>query len=183
MLPNNGVGLARLELSSVVWHTPVLIATWSITKTCTTTSRKRSVCKPVEYYIEKLREGISTISAAFFPKQVIFRFSDFKSNEYANLLGGHLFEPMEENPMIGFRGASRYKHERFRDCFELECKAFKRVRDDMKLTNAQLMIPFVRTVDELQQVIKLIANYGLKRGKNDLKIFMMCEVPQCRASR
>jgi pyruvate,water dikinase len=132
---------------------------------------------PVEFYIEKLREGISTIAAAFYPKPVIFRFSDFKTNEYANLLGGDLYEPKEENPMIGFRGASRYKDPLFRDCFELECEAFKRVRNAMGLKNAQVMVPFVRTVKELREVIALIESTGLKRGKNDLKIYMMCEVP------
>jgi pyruvate,water dikinase len=181
VLPNNGVGLARLEfiISGIGIHPNALLQFDQLPRQLQRQLQIKTAAysSPVEYYVEKLREGISTISAAFFPKQVIFRFSDFKSNEYANLLGGHLFEPLEENPMIGFRGASRYKHERFRDCFELECKAFKRVRDDMKLTNAQLMIPFVRTVDELQQVIQLIGSYGLKRGKNDLKIFMMCEVP------
>ena len=108
---------------------------------------------------------------------MIFRFSDFKSNEYANLLGGASFEPKEENPMIGFRGASRYVAPNFRDCFALECEAFKRVREDMGLTNAVVMIPFVRTVDELKQVIELCENFGLKRGVNSLKIYMMCEIP------
>ena len=122
-------------------------------------------------------EGISTIAAAFFPHDVIFRFSDFKSNEYAKLLGGSCFEPHEENPMIGFRGASRYKDKQFIKCFELECKAFKRVREDMGLSNAHLMIPFVRTVRELEDVIALIEKYGLKRGENGLKIYMMCEIP------
>jgi pyruvate,water dikinase len=132
---------------------------------------------PIEFYVEKLREGIAVIAAAFFPHDVIFRFSDFKSNEYANLLGGHLFEPLEENPMIGFRGASRYKDERFIKCFELECEAFKRVRQTMGLVNAQLMVPFVRTVDELKEVIELIEQFGLKRGDDGLKIYMMCEIP------
>lgn len=117
------------------------------------------------------------IAAAFFPKEVIFRFSDFKTNEYANLLGGQLFEPKEENPMLGFRGASRYRDKKFIKCFELECIAFKRVREKMQLNNAQLMIPFVRTVDELQQVINLIEENDLQRGKDNLKIYMMCEVP------
>lgn len=180
-LPNDGVGLARLEfiISDIGIHPNALLQFDKLS-----IQLKRQIIKktaaystPVDFYIEKLREGISTISAAFYPKQVIFRFSDFKTNEYANLLGGNLFEPQEENPMLGFRGASRYKNERFRKCFELECKAFKRVRDNMNLTNAQLMIPFVRTVDELQQVVKLLEMYGLKRGKNGLKIFMMCEIP------
>ena len=180
-LPNNGVGLARLEfiISDIGIHPNALLQLNHLPAALQRELRAKTsaYASPIEYYIEKLREGIATISAAFYPKPVIFRFSDFKSNEYANLTGGHLFEPTEENPMIGFRGASRYNHERFRQCFELECKAFKRVRDGMKLTNAQLMIPFVRTVDELQQVIKLIGRYGLKRGKNNLKIYMMCEIP------
>src|SRR5262249_53999393 len=134
---------------------------------------------PTEFYIEKLREGISVIAAAFYPKQVIFRFSDFKSNEYANLLGGNLYEPLEENPMIGYRGASRYKDSNFRACFELECKAFKRVREKMGLINTHVMVPFVRTVHELRDVLSIMENYGLKRGQQDtdLKIYMMCEVP------
>lgn len=180
-LPNDGVGLARLEfiISDIGIHPSALLDLHKLPN-----QLKRQIIKktasypsPVEFYVEKLREGISTISAAFFPKQVIFRFSDFKTNEYAGLLGGDLFEPREENPMLGFRGASRYKDERFRRCFELECRAIKRVRDEMNLTNAQLMIPFTRTVDELRQVISVIEEYGLKRGKNGLKIFMMCEIP------
>lgn len=141
------------------------------------TKKTAAYDNPVEYYVEKLREGISMIAAAFNPKMVIFRFSDFKSNEYANLLGGHLYEPHEENPMIGYRGASRYTDKNFRACFELECKAFKRVRNEMGLTNAQVMIPFVRTVAELEEVILLLEEFGLKRGENNLKIIMMCEIP------
>lgn len=180
-LPNDGVGLARLEfiISHIGIHPNALLQFDKLTKKLQrqiskTTSAYHS---PVEFYIEKLREGISTIAAAFYPKQVIFRFSDFKTNEYANLLGGDLFEPTEENPMLGFRGASRYKNVLFSKCFELECQAFKRVRDEMTLVNAQLMIPFVRTVDELRQVITLIKKYGLTRGRNGLKIYMMCEIP------
>lgn len=132
---------------------------------------------PVEFYVQKLCEGIAMIAAAFYPKEVIFRFSDFKSNEYANLLGGSQFEPDEENPMIGFRGASRYVAPSFRDCFALECDAFKRVREDMGLVNAVVMIPFVRTVAELKGVVDLCETFGLKRGVNGLKIYMMCEIP------
>lgn len=181
-LPNEGVGLARLEfiINDMIGVHPNALLNFDDLPN----SLKREISKktsayssPKEFYIEKLREGISLIAAAFYPKQVIFRFSDFKSNEYANLLGGKCYEPQEENPMIGFRGASRYKDKTFRDCFELECEAFKRVRDIMGLTNAQVMVPFVRTVDELREVITLIEYYGLKRGKNDLKIYMMCEIP------
>lgn len=181
-LPNNGVGLARLEfiISNMIGIHPNACLQF---KSLPSPLKKQILEKtsayknPVEFYIEKLREGISMIAAAFYPKPVIFRFSDFKSNEYANLLGGQRFEPQEENPMIGFRGASRYNNDRFRDCFELECIAFKRVRNEMGLSNAKLMIPFVRTVNELQQVIDLIERYGLKRGENNLQIYMMCEIP------
>jgi pyruvate,water dikinase len=181
-LPNDGVGLARLEfiISNMIGIHPNAALQYKklpsklkneiIKKTAAYTS-------PVEFYIEKLREGISIIAAAFYPKQVIFRFSDFKSNEYANLLGGELFEPKEENPMLGFRGASRYIDPRFRDAFELECIAFKRVRDEMGLINTQLMIPFVRTVDEIKNTVAVMKKFGLKQGNNNLKIFMMCEVP------
>jgi pyruvate,water dikinase len=181
-LPNEGIGLARLEfiISNMIGvHPNALLQFDTLPHKLKQEIKKKTsaYASPVEFYIEKLREGISMIAAAFAPKQVIFRFSDFKSNEYANLLGGNLFEPNEENPMIGFRGASRYKDKMFEKCFELECEAFKRVRNDMGLTNAQVMVPFVRTVNELRQVIKIIENFGLKRGENDLKIFMMCEIP------
>jgi pyruvate,water dikinase len=181
-LPNEGIGLARLEfiISNMIGvHPNALLNFDKLPPKLKTQIRKKTAAyaSPVEFYIEKLREGISIIAAAFFPKQVIFRFSDFKSNEYANLLGGELYEPHEENPMIGYRGASRYVDKNFRAAFELECQAFIRVRDQMGLTNAQVMVPFVRTVDELQHVIAAMENYGLKRGKNDLKVYMMCEVP------
>jgi len=132
---------------------------------------------PVDFYVEKLKEGISTLGAAFFPKPVIVRLSDFKSNEYSSLIGGKLYEPEEENPMLGFRGASRYISESFKQCFEFECRALKTVRDEMGLTNVEIMVPFVRTVDEARQVIELLASYGLKRGENGLRIIMMCEIP------
>jgi pyruvate,water dikinase len=132
---------------------------------------------PVEFYVQRLVEGIATLGAAFAPHPVIVRLSDFKSNEYANLLAGDRYEPHEENPMLGFRGASRYVDESFRECFALECKAVKRVRDEMGLTNVWVMIPFVRTVAEGAKVIELLAENGLKRGSNDLKVIMMCEVP------
>jgi pyruvate,water dikinase len=131
----------------------------------------------VDFYVEKLKEGISTLGAAFFPKPVIVRLSDFKSNEYSSLIGGQLYEPNEENPMLGFRGASRYISDSFRDCFEFECRALKTVRDEMGLTNVEIMVPFVRTLSEAEQVIDLLASYGLKRGDNGLRIIMMCELP------
>jgi len=127
--------------------------------------------------LRKLAEGIATLAAAFYPKRVIVRMSDFKSNEYANLVGGTYYEPHEENPMLGFRGASRYIAQTFRDCFELECRAMRKVRNDMGLTNVEIMVPFVRTVGEAKQVIDLLAQNGLKRGENGLRIIMMCEIP------
>lgn len=132
---------------------------------------------PVEFYIERLKEGIATIAAAFYPKPVIVRLSDFKSNEYANLVGGQLYEPHEENPMLGFRGASRYVSESFADCFALECQAVRRVREEMGLKNVEVMIPFVRTVSEAEEVIKVLKKQGLERGKEELRIIMMCELP------
>jgi pyruvate,water dikinase len=132
---------------------------------------------PVEFYVDKLCEGIGTIAAAFAPEPVIVRLSDFKSNEYANLIGGRKYEPVEENPMLGFRGASRYVDEGFRPCFELECRALKRVREQMGLANVWVMVPFVRTLREAEQVVELLAANGLKRGENGLKIIMMCEIP------
>ncbi|HCU41667.1 MAG TPA: phosphoenolpyruvate synthase, partial [Acinetobacter nosocomialis] len=140
-------------------------------------TRTAGYASPVEFYVEKLVEGIATLAAAFADKPVIVRMSDFKSNEYANLIGGKLYEPEEENPMLGFRGASRYVSDNFRDCFELECRALKKVRDEMGLTNIQIMIPFVRTVSEAKRVIELLAQNGLKRGENGLKVIMMCELP------
>ncbi|OUS41463.1 hypothetical protein A9R00_00820 [Oleispira antarctica] len=127
--------------------------------------------------MEKLVEGISTLAAAFNGKKVIVRLSDFKSNEYANLIGGRLYEPEEENPMLGFRGASRYISDQFRDCFELECRAMKKVRDEMGFTNVEIMVPFIRTVDEARQVVELLAENGLVRGENGLRLIMMCELP------
>ena len=132
---------------------------------------------PVGFYVEKLAEGVAQIAAAFAPEPVIVRLSDFKSNEYANLIGGKRYEPEEENPMLGFRGAARYTDESFRPCFELECRALKRVRETMGLTNVQIMVPFVRTLKEAGQVVDLLAQNGLRRGENGLKIIMMCELP------
>ena len=132
---------------------------------------------PVEFYIERLTEGIAQIAAAFAPEPVIVRLSDFKSNEYANLIGGKVYEPHEENPMLGFRGAGRYVDAAFRPCFELECRALLRVREDMGLRNVQVMVPFVRTVEEAREVTELLAANGLRRGQHDLKLIMMCELP------
>jgi pyruvate, water dikinase len=132
---------------------------------------------PISFYVEKLAEGIAQIAAAFAPEAVIVRLSDFKSNEYANLIGGKLYEPHEENPMLGFRGASRYVDKAFRPCFELECRALRRVRELMGLGNVQVMVPFVRTLEEARQVTALLEENGLKRGKDGLKVIMMCELP------
>ncbi len=132
---------------------------------------------PVEFYVDKLAEGISTIAAAFHPKPVVVRLSDFKSNEYAKLLAGERYEPHEENPMLGFRGAARYLSDAFRPCFELECRALKKVRDTMGLRNVEIMIPFARTVAEAEGVLRLLAENGLKRGENELRVIMMCEIP------
>jgi pyruvate, water dikinase len=132
---------------------------------------------PVSFYVEKLNEGIATLGAAFYPKPVIVRLSDFKSNEYSSLVGGSRYEPDEENPMLGFRGASRYISESFRDCFELECRALMKVRDEMGLSNVEIMVPFVRTLDEARRVVELLGANGLERGRNGLRLIMMCEIP------
>jgi len=181
-LPNHGVGLARLEFlinNTIGIHPKALLEFDKQSEELQKAIGQRcsGYNSPVDFYVEKLVEGIATLAAAFNPKPVIIRMSDFKSNEYANLLAGKLFEPNEENPMIGFRGASRYVSESFRPCFELECRAIKKVRNDMALKNVEIMIPFVRTVEEAQQVIKLLADNGLRRGEHGLKIIMMCEIP------
>lgn len=181
-LPNAGIGLARLEFiinRMIGVHPKALLGFEDLPSDVQGTVAKRiaGYASPVDFYVDKLTEGISTLAAAFYPKKVIVRLSDFKSNEYANLIGGALFEPEEENPMLGFRGASRYISESFRDCFELECRALKRVRNEMGLTNVEVMVPFVRTLEEASQVVSLLASNGLKRGDNSLKIIMMCELP------
>ena len=181
-LPNAGVGLARLEFiinRMIGVHPKALLNYAGLPQEIKDSVDKRiaGYDDPVGFYVEKLVEGISTLAAAFTPKKVIVRLSDFKSNEYANLIGGKLYEPEEENPMLGFRGASRYISESFRDCFELECRALKRVRNDMGLTNVEIMVPFVRTLGEASQVIDLLAANGLVRGENGLRIIMMCELP------
>ncbi|RLA18888.1 MAG: phosphoenolpyruvate synthase [Gammaproteobacteria bacterium] len=181
-IPNEGVGLARLEFiinRMIGIHPKALLEFDDQTELLKKIIRKRiaGYPDPVSFYVDRLAEGIATLGAAFSPKTVIVRMSDFKSNEYSNLIGGERYEPEEENPMLGFRGAARYISESFRDCFELECKAMRKVRDEMGLTNVWIMIPFVRTVDEARQVIELLAENGLERGKNGLKLIMMCELP------
>jgi pyruvate,water dikinase len=186
-LPNEGIGLARLEFIINVMigvHPKALLNFDELVAENddpdlieTIRSQMAGYKSPVDFYVDKLTEGISTLAAAFYPKKVIVRMSDFKSNEYANLIGGHLYEPEEENPMIGYRGASRYISESFRDCFDLECRALKKVRNEMGLTNVEVMIPFVRTVDEAEKVLSLLDEHGLKRGDNGLRVIMMCELP------
>jgi pyruvate,water dikinase len=181
-LPHKGVGLARLEfiINRMIGVHPKALINYDAQPADVKReidSRMAGYKDPVSFYVERLAEGIATIAAAFAPEPVIVRTSDFKSNEYANLVGGRQYEPHEENPMLGFRGASRYIDPGFRDCFELECKALKKVREDMGLTNVQVMIPFVRTLDEARKVTELLTANGLKRGEQGLKVIMMCELP------
>mgnify|MGYP000060554159 FL=1 len=181
-LPNEGIGLARLEFiinRMIGVHPKALLNYDTLPRDIKQSVDQRCAgyASPVDFYVEKLTEGIATLAAAFYPKKVIVRMSDFKSNEYANLIGGKLYEPEEENPMLGFRGASRYVSDNFRDCFDLEVRALKKVRDVMGLTNVEIMIPFVRTTGEAKRVIELLAEKGLKRGENGLRIIMMCELP------
>ena len=181
-IPNDGIGLARLEFiisNSIGIHPKALLEYDSLPSELQQQIAPKISCysDPVSFYIEKLSEGIATLAAAFYPKPVIVRLSDFKSNEYANLIGGSRYEPDEENPMLGFRGASRYVSESFSACFALECEAIKRVRNTMGLTNVEVMIPFVRTVNEAKQVITVLAKNGLQRGEDGLRVIMMCELP------
>jgi pyruvate,water dikinase len=181
-LPNDGVGLARLEFiiaRMIGVHPRAVLAYPDLGADLKVAVEEHSAgySDPVTFYVEKLAEGVATLGAAFWPKPVIVRLSDFKSNEYSSLTGGSRYEPHEENPMLGFRGASRYISSAFRQCFELECRALKKVRDDMGLTNVELMVPFVRTVAEARKVLDLLAENGLKRGENGLRIIMMCEIP------
>ena len=181
-IPHHGVGLARLEFiinRMIGVHPRALLEFDRLDDEVQEQVRVQMAgyADPVSFYIEKLAEGIAQIAAAFAPQPVIVRLSDFKSNEYANLIGGRAYEPSEENPMLGFRGAARYVDENFRPCFELECRALRRVREDMGLRNVQVMVPFVRTVKEARQVTQLLADNGLKRGVEELKIIMMCELP------
>jgi pyruvate,water dikinase len=181
-IPNRGVGLARLEfiINRMIGVHPQALLEYDKIDSDTREAIDEQMAgyeEPVEFFVDKLAEGIATIAAAFAPEPVIVRMSDFKSNEYANLIGGDIYEPDEENPMLGFRGAARYVADSFRPCFDLECRAIHKVRDDMGLTNVQVMIPFVRTVAQGKAVIDILAENGLERGKDDLKIVMMSELP------
>jgi len=181
-LPNDGIGLARVEFvinRAIGIHPKALLNYPNVPDDVKADIERRTAGygDPVNFYVSKLAEGAATLAAAFWPKPVIVRLSDFKSNEYANLIGGRQYEPTEENPMLGFRGASRYISTSFRDCFDLECRALKRVREEMGLTNVWVMVPFVRTLDEASQVVELLAQHGLARGENGLKLIMMCELP------
>ena len=181
-LPHHGIGLARLEFiisNTIGIHPKALINAESMSEEVQAVIAQRAAGyqDPVSFYVDKIVEGVATLGAAFAPHPVIVRLSDFKSNEYANMIGGQMFEPTEENPMIGFRGASRYLSSSFQECFELECRALKTVRDEMGLSNVEIMVPFVRTLEEADQVLQLLADNGLQRGENDLRIVMMCEVP------
>ena len=181
-LPNHGVGLARLEFivaNNIGIHPRAVLefATLPDDLKATVSKRAAGYPDPLVFYVEKLVEGIATLAAAFHPHPVIVRLSDFKSNEYANLIAGERFEPQEENPMIGFRGTSRYLADAFRACFELECQALRKVRDEMGLTNVEVMVPFCRTLKEAQQITELLAANGLARGENGLRLIMMCEIP------
>jgi len=182
-LPHFGIGLARLEfiINRMIGVHPRALLEFDTLEDddlkATIHDQMAGYADPVSFYVDKLVEGISTLASAFSPEKVIVRMSDFKSNEYANLIGGHLYEPEEENPMLGFRGASRYISDEFGKCFELECRAIKRVREDMGLANVEVMIPFVRTLEEAAQVIELLKKNGLERGVNGLRVIMMCELP------
>jgi pyruvate,water dikinase len=181
-LPVDGVGLAREEFiitNSIGMHPMALLHPERTSDSVRSeiSRRTRGYPDPVTFFVEKLAEGIARIAAAFHPRPVIVRFSDFKTNEYAGLLGGESFEGHEENPMIGFRGASRYFHPLYREAFALECRAILRVRDDMGLTNVIVMVPFCRTIDEARQVQEEMARHGLRRGERGLEVYVMCEIP------
>ncbi|AHG64031.1 phosphoenolpyruvate synthase [Advenella mimigardefordensis] len=181
-IPNGGVGLARLEFiinNNINVHPKAVLDYPNIDAELkkAVESAARGYASPRAFFVEKLAEGVATIAAAFYPKPVIVRLSDFKSNEYRKLVGGSRYEPEEENPMLGFRGASRYIADDFAECFRMECEALRFVRDDMGLTNVEIMVPFVRTLNQAEKVIGLLADNGLKRGENGLRVIMMCEVP------
>jgi len=181
-IPNAGVGLARLEFiinNNIGIHPKAVLDYPNVDADLKVAveSAARGHASPRAFFVEKLADGIATIASAFYPKPVIVRMSDFKSNEYRKLVGGSRYEPEEENPMLGFRGASRYISEDFAECFKMECEALKRVRDEMGLTNIEIMVPFVRTVKQAERVVKLLAAHGLSRGQNGLRLIMMCEVP------
>src|SRR5690606_12612486 len=181
-IPNHGVGLARLEfiINRMIGVHPNALLDYDKLDPDVRSAIDEQMAgydSPTGFFVDKLAEGIGTIAAAFAPEPVIVRLSDFKTNEYANLIGGEAYEPKEENPMLGFRGAGRYVAESFRPCFELECAALRKVREDMGLKNVQVMIPFVRTVAQARQVVELLEANGLKRGVDGLKVIMMCELP------
>jgi pyruvate,water dikinase len=181
--PNNGVGLMRMEfiINDQIRIHPMALVKFDDLKDPKAKNQIRELTKNYadkkEYFVDNLSQGIGMIAAAFYPKDVLVRMSDFKTNEYADLIGGKEFEPEEENPMLGFRGASRYYNDRYKEGFRLECEAMKRVRNEMGLTNVKLMIPFCRTVEEGKKVINLMNEYGLKRGDNGLEIYVMAEIP------
>ena len=181
-LPNEGIGLARMEFiinRQIGIHPKALLEfdRLDVGLQNDIADRIAGYASPVSFYVDKIAEGVATLAASVYPRKVIVRMSDFKSNEYANLVGGNLYEPHEENPMLGFRGAARYVSDDFKECFALECQALKRVRDEMGLTNVEIMIPFVRTLNEAEAVIKALKENGLERGKNGLRLIMMCELP------
>jgi pyruvate,water dikinase len=181
-LPNAGVGLARVEFiinNNIGVHPKAILDYPAVDADLkkAVESVARGHASPRAFYVDKVAEGVATIAAAFYPKPVIVRMSDFKSNEYRKLIGGSRYEPEEENPMLGFRGAARYISAEFGEAFKMECEALRRVREDMGLTNVQIMIPFVRTLKQAERVNQLLADNGLKRGDNGLKLIMMCEVP------
>ncbi len=181
-IPNKGVGLARLEFiinNNIGVHPKLVLEYPNIPGEMRDVVERLSAgySSPREFFVSKIAEGVATIACAFYPRKVIVRMSDFKSNEYRKLIGGKMYEPVEENPMLGFRGASRYIAHSFADCFEMECEAMKRVRDDMGLTNVELMVPFVRTIAEIERCVKILEENGLKRGENGLRLNMMCEIP------
>ena len=181
-LPSAGVGLARLEFiinNEIGIHPRACLEYPNLPAELKAKVEKtaRGYADPITFFRDKMVEGVATIAAAFWPRPVIVRLSDFKSNEYKKLIGGERYEPDEENPMLGFRGASRYVAKSFRDCFELECAAMKKVRDELGLTNVELMVPFVRTLTEAREVVALLAENGLQRGANGLRLVMMCELP------
>ncbi|MGH6831098.1 MAG: putative PEP-binding protein, partial [Methylocella sp.] len=181
-IPNRGIGLARLEFiinRMIGIHPQALLQFDRMPRPLQEkiAVRTQAYPDPISFFVYKLAEGIAVLAAAFAPKPVIVRLSDFKSNEYRNLLGGEHFEPAEENPMLGFRGASRYIAESFRDCFELECAALRKVRAEMGLTNVEAMVPFVRTIEEARAVTELLKQHGLERGREGLRVIMMCEIP------
>jgi len=181
-IPNHGVGLARLEFiinNNIGIHPKAVLDYPNVDAELKVAveSAARGYASPRAFFVDKLADGIATIGAAFYPKSVIVRLSDFKSNEYRKLVGGSRYEPEEENPMLGFRGASRYISADFAECFKMECEALKRVRNDMGLTNVEIMVPFVRTVQQAKRVVDLLADHGLVRGENGLRLIMMCEVP------